>query len=134
MTLQYSTLLLPGTLAVICLLPNSVRSSAKEYLLFTYSWLKKKPSTLPIIGPRLAQPSVEEEVDESVSEIATRNLFSWTFFAEGIRAEEGTLWKYEWLEFMTCREDNAGLSESSSSDGEDEVNDRNIDYVRKWRD
>lgn len=88
MILQDSGLLLAGTLAVTYLLPNLVRSSAKEHLLFTYSWLKKKLSTLPIIGLSLAQPSVEEEFDESVSEIATRNLFSWTFFAEGIRAKK----------------------------------------------
>ncbi|KAJ6184865.1 hypothetical protein N7519_006166 [Penicillium mononematosum] len=131
-SLGYSTIL-TGTLAVICLLPNSVRSSANGYLLFTYSWLKKKLSTLAIIGPSLAQPSVEEGFDESVSEIATRNLFSWTFFAEGVRAEEKTHWKHEWLEFLTDRDDNAVLSESSSSDREHGVNDRNFDYVRKWQ-
>lgn len=35
---------------------------------------------------------------------------------------------------MTDMDDNAGLSESSSSDREDEMNDRNFDYVRKWQD
>jgi hypothetical protein len=75
-----------------------------------------------------------EEFDESLSEIATRSLFSWTIFADGIRAEENTLWGHELLESMTDRDDNAGLSESSSSDREDEGNDRNFDCVRKWQD
>lgn len=45
----------------------------------------------PVIGASLVQSSTDQEFDDSVSEIATRNLFSWTFFAEGVRAEEKVL-------------------------------------------
>lgn len=86
------------------------------------------------MGPSLVQPSVEEGFDDVVSELATRNLFSWTLFFEGIRPEEKPLWKHEWLEFLVDRDDNSALSESSSSGREDEVDDRNLDYVRKWQD
>ncbi|KAJ9488277.1 hypothetical protein VN97_g5032 [Penicillium thymicola] len=119
---KYSTLPLSGTLAVVCLLPNLIRSAAHEHLLFARSWLKKKLSpSPPSIGPSLVRPSVQEGFDDSVSELATRNLFSWTFFSEGIRPGEKTLWKHEWLELLIDRDDNAALSESSSSGREDEV-------------
>jgi hypothetical protein len=76
----------------------------------------------------------QKSLTKVFSEIATRSLFSWTIFADGIRAEENTLWGHELLESTTDRDDNAGLSESSSSDREDEGNDRNFDCVQKWQD
>lgn len=86
-----------------------------------------------MIGASLVQSSTDQEFDDSVSEIATRNLFSWTFFAEGVRAEEKVLWKHEWLEFLINKDYTAGSSESSSSDREAEVG-RNFDDIRKWQD
>ncbi|PWY74345.1 hypothetical protein BO70DRAFT_258581, partial [Aspergillus heteromorphus CBS 117.55] len=36
----------------------------------------------------------------NLSEVATRNTFSWTLFSDGIRQEEKKLWNHEWLSFL----------------------------------
>jgi hypothetical protein len=46
--------------------------------------------------------------DERLSEVATRNVFSWTFFSEGIRSDELPLWNHEWLQFLLERESDNG--------------------------
>lgn len=87
-----------------------------------------------VIWSSLLQSDTEDVFDDKLSELATRNLFSWTFFTEGVRPEEKALWKHEWLEIVVDREDGEELSESSSSDHEGEVNGRNFDSIQRWQD
>lgn len=76
----------------------------------------------------------EEIFDDTLSELATRNIFSWTFFSEGTRSEERELWKHEWLELLVDRNDGAESSESSPSEVEDVANSEQLQHVQKWRD
>ncbi|KAF2245052.1 hypothetical protein BU26DRAFT_490162 [Trematosphaeria pertusa] len=41
---------------------------------------------------------------ERLSEIATRNIFSWTFFSDGVRLDELPMWEHEWLSFLLDHE------------------------------
>jgi hypothetical protein len=41
---------------------------------------------------------------EKLSEIATRNIFSWTFFSDGVRPDEMAMWRHEWLSFLLDHE------------------------------
>lgn len=92
-----------------------------EGIVFIYYWLKALSIGSSIIRSSLLQTDTEDVFDDELSELATRNLLSWTFFSEGIRREEKPLWTHEWLEILVDREDGEELSESSSSDLEDEV-------------
>ncbi|EIT82309.1 hypothetical protein AO1008_02659 [Aspergillus oryzae 100-8] len=76
----------------------------------------------------------EEIFDDTLSELATRNIFSWTSFSEGTRSEERELWKHEWLELLVDRNDGAESSESSPSEVEDVANSEQLQHVQKWRD
>ncbi|KAK2883365.1 hypothetical protein FQN49_000005 [Arthroderma sp. PD_2] len=40
------------------------------------------------------------DINERLSECATRNLFSWTFFPDGTRLEDKQLWRHEWLSLL----------------------------------
>ncbi|KAE8148991.1 hypothetical protein BDV25DRAFT_157179 [Aspergillus avenaceus] len=128
---KYS-ILLPSALAVIGLLPHSIRYSAYNAIIFVHSSLKG------LLGPtviwrRSRQPDEEEFLDDELSELATRNLFSWTFFTEGIRIEEKIFWEHEWLEFLIDREERVELSEHSSSNSEGGLNDQKLDFIRMWQ-
>ncbi|KAB8266162.1 hypothetical protein BDV32DRAFT_156218 [Aspergillus pseudonomiae] len=77
----------------------------------------------------------EEGFDDRLSELATRNIFSWIFFTEGTRPEERELWKHEWLELLVDRDYGVESSESSSSEVEEGgANSENLRYVHMWRD
>jgi hypothetical protein len=55
----------------------------------------------------------ESVIKDKLSEIATRSLFSWIYFAEeGTRKEEIELWKHDWLSFLL---NSPPISNSSSS-------------------
>lgn len=43
------------------------------------------------IWPKFRHPKEEGGFNDRLSEIATRNLSSWTFFTEGVRTEEKSL-------------------------------------------
>ena len=81
-----------------------------------------------------------ESIDEVFSELATRNLFSWTFFAQGIRTEEKPFWQHEWLESLVDREESIESSNSEFSDLEGEVNnqsevsDQKLRSIQMWQD
>ncbi|OAL72543.1 hypothetical protein A7D00_3545 [Trichophyton violaceum] len=55
------------------------------------------------------------EINERLSEVATRNLFSWTLFSDGVRKEDKELWHHEWLEFLLGVEENASATDSNLS-------------------
>jgi hypothetical protein len=103
-----------------------------------YSWLKGVFSTASSIACRKA-PQPDEGSDEGIfddilSELATRNLFSWTFFTEGIRTQEKPLWNHEWLNFMLDdSEDEAGSTECSSPIPKDEENGQTFDRIQRWQ-
>lgn len=86
-----------------------------------------------MIRPSFRQSKEEEGFNDRLSELATRNLFSWTYFTEGIRTEEKPLWKHEWLEMTVNRELGADSSESSSSGIEGEANDQKFEYIKRWQ-
>lgn len=95
------------------------------------SWLRGLDPT----SPPCEELDKEEDVfDDTLSELATRNIFSWTFFTEGTRQEERELWKHEWLELLVDRADSADTSESSSSEVGYEVNKEQLQHVQAWRD
>ncbi|RMJ28631.1 hypothetical protein PHISP_00488 [Aspergillus sp. HF37] len=103
-----------------------------------YSWLKGIFSTASLFaGPKTSQPGKEPDegtFDELLSELATRNLFTWTFFTQGIRAEEKPLWKHEWLNFMfDDSEDEADSTECSSPVPEDEENGQKSERIQRWQ-
>ncbi|KAE8369727.1 hypothetical protein BDV27DRAFT_152808 [Aspergillus caelatus] len=86
-------------------------------------------------SPLCEELDKEEEVfEDTLSELATRNIVSWTFFTLGTRPEERELWKYEWLELLTDRDDGVESSESSSSEVGDEANKEKLQHVQTWRD
>lgn len=66
--------------------------------------------------------------------MATRGVFSWTFFTEGTRAEEKHFWDHEWLEILPARQAREDLDGSSSSESELEANIPKIDAIQEWRD
>jgi hypothetical protein len=45
---------------------------------------------------------------EQLSEVATRNIFSWTFFPDGVRPEELPMWEHEWLSFLLDQDSDDG--------------------------
>jgi hypothetical protein len=51
---------------------------------------------------------------DGMSEKATRNCLSWTYFAEGIRLSERQMWDHEWLNII-CGKENESLVVSCSS-------------------
>ncbi|KAE8421974.1 hypothetical protein BDV36DRAFT_280286 [Aspergillus pseudocaelatus] len=86
-------------------------------------------------SPLCEELDKEEEVyEDTFSELATRNIFSWTFFTEGTRPEQRELWKHEWLELLRDRDDGVESSESSSSEVGDEANKEKLQHVQTWRD
>lgn len=52
---------------------------------------------------------------EELSERATRNLFSWTFFSDGVKHTEKEIWRHEWLNLLLDLSDDDSLSSSSST-------------------
>ncbi|PGH14673.1 hypothetical protein AJ80_05854 [Polytolypa hystricis UAMH7299] len=55
--------------------------------------------------------------DEGLSERATRNLFQWVLFNDGVKLEDKEMWHHEWLELLlnTGDEDTVPDDNSSSS-------------------
>lgn len=86
-----------------------------------------------MIWPRSRQSKEEGAFNDRLSGLATRNLFSWTFFTEGIRTEEKPLWKHEWLEMLVNRELGASSSESSSSGLKEDAKGPDFDTIRGWQ-
>ncbi|KAE8323648.1 hypothetical protein BDV39DRAFT_195723 [Aspergillus sergii] len=111
------------------LLGNNFWAQIYRKLVSLCSWLRGLRPTNP---PR--EDLYKEEIfDDTLSELATRNIFSWTFFSEGTRPEERELWKHEWLELLVDRNDGAESSESSVTDVDDEANCKKLEHVHKWR-
>ncbi|KAM5470373.1 hypothetical protein MferCBS49748_002546 [Microsporum ferrugineum] len=54
------------------------------------------------------------DFNERLSETATRNLFSWTFFPDGVRLEDKEIWHHEWLDVLLSIDDNDSAVTSSS--------------------
>ncbi|OGM50609.1 hypothetical protein ABOM_000524 [Aspergillus bombycis] len=92
------------------------------------SWLRGLTPTSPCEGP-----DTEEVFDDTLSELATRNIFSWIFFTEGTRPEERELWKHEWLELLVDRDVGAESSESTESELDDGADCENLRFVYTWR-
>lgn len=123
-----------GSLATICLLRGSIK-------LFAYKHFRhfgaRAASAIAIvtskIWPNLQNLKGKEPFSDRLSGLATRNLFSWTLFTEGVRTEEKPLWKHEWLETLIKRDLNANLSESSSSGMEGEDKYQDIEYIKSWQ-
>ncbi|KAJ5801155.1 uncharacterized protein N7518_003223 [Penicillium psychrosexuale] len=84
------------------------------------------------IRPRAIQQKEEKSLNDRLSRIATRNLFSWTLFIDGIRTEEKPLWKHDWLEDLIERDLSVESSESSSSATEGEAKHQTTEYIEKW--
>jgi hypothetical protein len=76
--------------------------------------------------------SKRTDTNEHLSIQATRNLFSWTLFAEGTKEEDKETWQHEWLEGLLERVDFASPSSSSSSSHRKSSSKKN-DSVLKWR-
>lgn len=121
--------LFPASLAIICLIPSSMKRMINKPLLTIRSYLI---ATLKIWS-RFGQSKEEETFNGRVSELATRNLFSWTFFTEGVRTEEKLLWKHEWLQILVNRELIGNSSASSSSGIEDETENLSFGSIERWR-
>ncbi|KAB8206000.1 hypothetical protein BDV34DRAFT_234945 [Aspergillus parasiticus] len=111
------------------LLGNNFWAPIYRKLVSICSWLRGlRPTNLP-----REDLDKEEIFDDTLSELATRNIFSWTFFSEGTRPEERELWKHELLELLVDRDDGAESSESSVTDVDDEANCKKLEHVHKWR-
>lgn len=131
---HYAGILFPGSLVIICLVQRSLRLAATKKILTARAWVQKALSiAASMVWPRSRQVK-REAFNDRLSGLATRNLFSWTFFTEGIRAEERSFWKHEWLEKLVSRELGAYSSESSSSGIEGEGKHPNFEYIRRWQD
>lgn len=55
------------------------------------------------------------DISERLSEVATRNLFSWTLFSDGVKKEDKELWHHEWLEFLLGVNENDSAADSNLS-------------------
>lgn len=62
--------------------------------------LRWKPSALWYFVSALFRHRDEDSPCENLSEVATRNIFSWTFFSDGVRQDELPLWEHEWLSLL----------------------------------
>ncbi|KAK2757195.1 hypothetical protein FQN54_004709 [Arachnomyces sp. PD_36] len=73
-----------------------------------------------------SRPYVSKEVCQNgLSQRATRDIFSWIFFADGVKEDESEMWKHEWLEPLLCTVDD-DYSESDASFPQD-LDERSID-------
>ncbi|KAF1949131.1 hypothetical protein CC80DRAFT_529610 [Byssothecium circinans] len=61
-------------------------------------WVWRNHDRPDLIDPGKALPC------EKLSEIATRNIFSWTFFSNGVRPDEMPMWRHEWLSILLDHE------------------------------
>ena len=86
-----------------------------------------------IVRPSSQQSEEDGIPNERLSELATRNLFSWTFFTEGRRTEDKLLWKHEWLDMLIDRNNDVDSSESSSSGSKNKVKCSAFAKVVKWQ-
>ncbi|KAE8137960.1 hypothetical protein BDV38DRAFT_292574 [Aspergillus pseudotamarii] len=119
--------------------PNFLRTKASSLviapiyrkLVSIYSWLRGLDPTSPLCEELDKEG---EAFDDTLSELVTRNIFSWTFFTEGTRPEEREFWKHEWLELLIDSDDDVESSETSSSDVDDRANSENLNHVQKWWD
>ncbi|KAJ5587824.1 uncharacterized protein N7459_003589 [Penicillium hispanicum] len=119
---QFSGLLLPGGLVIVCLLPRSSLSAIHRRLVAAFSQLGRAfSSIMSAFGPATQQLD-DDTFNEEFSELSTRSVFSWTFFTDGIRPEERDIWNHEWLEILLRRQARYDTSSSSSSDVEMETN------------
>lgn len=127
-------MLFPGGLAISCLLRRPIKTAVYQKLLYVGAWVRRTLAISPSALPLSLRPLKEERTfSDRHSEMATRNLFSWTFFTEGIRTEEKSLWEHEWLRFIVERDSGPGSSESSSSGSEDEAKDSKFENIRRWQ-
>jgi len=118
----------------MCLLGRSFKLVAYKQILNFRAWVARAISILTSkIRPNYWQLKDEEAFSDRLSGLATRNLFSWTFFADGIRTEEKPLWKHEWLEMLLEWDLGADASESSSSEMTDEAKYRSLEYIKRWQ-
>ncbi|KAJ5181266.1 hypothetical protein N7491_000819 [Penicillium cf. griseofulvum] len=76
---------------------------------------------------------LKEEKTGGLSEIATRNLFSWTFFTEGIRTDEKPFWEHDWLKSLVKWDLGVESSECSSSGTDGKGGHQNYEYIEKWK-
>lgn len=111
----------------------SVKIVAYKQLSTICAWMRKAITiSMSVVRPSSQQPD-EETFNDRFSELATRNLFSWTYFTDGIRPEEKPLWKHEWLEPLLDRELDADSSESSSSETDGNSLHQKMGYIRRWQ-
>ncbi|EFE44572.1 hypothetical protein TRV_00638 [Trichophyton verrucosum HKI 0517] len=78
-----------------------------------------------IPGP---QRTSNGDINERLSEVATRNLFSWTLFSDGVRKEDKELWHHEWLEFLLGVDDNASETDSNLTS----INGQSKSAISSW--
>ena len=79
--------------------------------------LRKKSYIFCHVLLGLAWPLEKALPCEKLSEIATRNVFFWTFFPDGVRPDEMPLWRHEWLNILLDQEsDDESMSVTSSEE------------------
>jgi hypothetical protein len=80
------------------------------------SRLRRKLYTLWHLLFGILWPPGEALPYEKLSEIATRNIFSWTFFSDGVRLDELPMWEHEWLSFLLDHESDDGNASVTSGE------------------
>ncbi|KAK2877793.1 hypothetical protein FQN49_001191 [Arthroderma sp. PD_2] len=84
--------------------PTSVECSTIDYPIDgLLLWLRRRINELW----RLLQSWIKDPCSEDLSKASTRNNFSWTFFADGIRRDELRMWDHEWLRSFRERQPNS---------------------------
>ncbi|PLB54075.1 hypothetical protein P170DRAFT_397106 [Aspergillus steynii IBT 23096] len=125
----------PRTASKLSLLPSiwTLRTIVTKILLSVCAWMQIALSIAASMPWSSFRPSKQENFNDRLSALATRNLFSWTFFTQGIRTEERSLFKHEWLEMLVTRDTGADCSQFSSSGVEDEAKHLDFEDIRRWQ-
>ena len=67
-----------------------------------------------ILHPVSYHVSLKKPLDEGLSERATRNVFQWAFFNDGVKSEDKEMWHHEWLELLLNSGDDDAVSDDES--------------------
>lgn len=119
----------------MCFLGRSIKVVIYKQFLKICAWMERFTSVCTSATRANSRHLKEEEdpTSDRLSSLATRNLFSWTFFTDGIRTDEKPFWEHEWLYMVVSRDLDDDSSESSLSDVEGELKHLDLEVIRKWQ-
>lgn len=119
---------------MFCLGPWKIKSTVHKQTFQIFTWIKRTLiAASSVIRMNGRQVTADEHFNDRLSALATRNIFSWTLFTEGIRTEEKCLWRHEWLAVVLDRDLIRESSDSDVSIERGEGDDQRIERIQRWQ-